>query len=350
MGISGLTSFLRQECPQVFNEIKLEDLQYKKCAVDISLYVFKYITIFGDKWMSAITNLVSVLRKHNIHCCFIYDTSAPEEKLAEREQRREKRDKLDEKITSLQEALAKAYATGEISQILVDLHEKMNSNRKSLLGRLKVPANLDDLEKEVDRISKQAVHIQPTDFANSKELFKLLGVPFFDASVEAETTCSDLCKQNKVDFVVSEDSDVIAYGTPMFVSKINTSAGTATVIYYKDILEALEFTEEQFLDFCIMCGTDYNPNIRLIGPKKAYKLIKEHKNIETISAKGIDVSVLNHIRTRELFNDYKRFDGQIPYCGEPDFKSLPNFIFKNNIGTSLDTIRKNFTQPTIEFD
>ena len=360
MGIAGLTKFLRDECPQVFQEINLADLQYKKGAVDISLYVFKYITIFGDKWLTAITNLVSVLRKNDIHCCFIYDTSAPQEKMLERENRRERRDKLDEKINYLQEALVLAHTTGEISQILIDLNEKMNADnikRKSLLNPGRANAgvnssvNLDRLEKEIDRISKQSVHVQTSDFENSKELFGLLGIPFFNADIEAETTCSDLCKQGKVDFVLSEDSDVLAYGAPMFVSKINTSTATATVVYYKEVLEALDFTDDQFLDFCIMCGTDYNTNIRLIGPKKAFKLIREHKSIEAIASTGIDISVLKHQRGRELFKDYKRFSGEIPYCGEPsDFKKLAGFLFKHAIGTSIEKIKKTFTEVEIQFD
>ena len=358
MGIAGLAKFLRDECPQVFQEINLAELQYKKGAVDISLYVFKYITIFGDKWLTAITNLVSTLRKNDIHCCFIYDTSAPQEKMLERENRREKRDKLDAKIDSLQEALVAAHTTGEFAPILIELHEKMNADnlkRKSLLnpGRVKPGANsinLEALEKEIDRISKQSVHVQTSDFENSKELLQLLSIPFFNADIEAETTCSDLCKQGKVDFVLSEDSDVLAYGAPMFVSKINTSNATATVVYYKEVLEALDFTEDQFLDFCIMCGTDYNTNIRLIGPKKAFKLIREHKSIEAIAATGIDVSVLKHKRGRELFKDYKRFDGEIPYCGEPDFKKLGGFLFKHAIGTSLEKIKKTFTEAEIQFD
>ena len=351
MGIAGLTKFLRDECPQVFKQINLSDLRYQKGAVDISLYVFKYITVFGDKWLTAILSLVSVLRKNDIHCCFIYDTSAPEEKMLEREKRREKRDKLDNRISQLHEALITAHTTGFIDPILVELNTKLSSEKiKSLLRPNRVDPtiiNLEALEQEIERIGKQSVHIQESDFENSKQLFRLLGVPFFNAPVEAETTCSDLCKQGKVDFVLSEDSDVLAYGAPMFISKIDTSNAVATVVYYQDILDALDFTADQFLDFCIMCGTDYNPNIRLIGPKKAFKLIREHKDIESI---GIDISVLNHIRTRELFKGYKRFDGNIPYCSPPDFKNIGGFMFKHNIGTSIDTIKKNFTEPEIVFE
>lgn len=350
MGIAGLTKFLRDTCPQVFTEIGLSDLSYKKGAVDISLYVFKYKTIFGDKWLTALLNLVSSLRKINVHCCFIYDTSAPEEKLQERAARREKRDKLDDKINVLTDALVKAHSTGVIDPVLIELNEKISSGKqKRLLSTDKrVGVDLEVLESEIDRISKQSVRIEEGDFENSKKLLGLLGVPFFNAPIEAETTCSDLCKQGKVDFVLSEDSDVLAYGAPMFVSKI--TGGTATVVYYEDVLEALELTSDAFLDFCIMCGTDYNTNIRLIGPKKAYKLIKEYGSIEAIAETGIDVSVLNHTRVRDLFKGYKKFDGKIPFCEYPNIGELGEFLFKYNIGVSLDTIKKNFTDPEIIFE
>jgi len=48
------------------------------------------------------------------------------------------------------------------------------------------------------------------------------------------------------------------------------------------VLKALELTNEQFVDFCILCGCDYTSKIAGIGPVKALKLIKENKNIEGV--------------------------------------------------------------------
>ena len=97
MGIKGLNQFLRGKCPHVFRQVPLSDLRFRKGAVDFSLYVFKYKTIFGDKWLNAIVSLISCMRKNDIHVCFVYDTGAPLEKQAEREQRQAQRDKLSDK-------------------------------------------------------------------------------------------------------------------------------------------------------------------------------------------------------------------------------------------------------------
>ena len=39
---------------------------------------------------------------------------------------------------------------------------------------------------------------------------------------------------------------------------------------------------EEFIDFCILSGCDYLPTIPKLGPATALKLIKIHKNIETV--------------------------------------------------------------------
>jgi flap endonuclease-1 len=41
-------------------------------------------------------------------------------------------------------------------------------------------------------------------------------------------------------------------------------------------------THEEFVDLCILCGSDYTNTISGIGPVKAYKYIQECKNIEKV--------------------------------------------------------------------
>lgn len=47
----------------------------------------------------------------------------------------------------------------------------------------------------------------------------------------------------------------------------------------------------QFIDLCILLGCDYCESIRGIGPKRAYDLVKQYKNIEEI-IKHIDLKVM----------------------------------------------------------
>ena len=71
-------------------------------------------------------------------------------------------------------------------------------------------------------------------------------------------------------------------------------------------------THEQFVDMCILCGCDYTSTIEGVGPTTAYKLIKEHSNIENAivalknstgkKAKNVPED-FNFLGARELFLD-----------------------------------------------
>ena len=354
MGISNLNNFLRNNCPQIYEEIHISQYSYKKVAIDISLYLCKFKTVCGDRWLSAFINLISCLRKNEVHCVFIYDSGCVPEKEPERKERALQREKMNEKVCKLEEALRKFHLTGEIDQILIDLNNKKMFNKppKSLLNKKENSINMNYVEDCIIKMRSQIIQISPKDYILTKELFKILNVPYFHAPLEAETTCSDLCKRGLVDAVLSEDTDVLAYGCPVFLSKINTTDSTCIRIKYPEMLSALSLQSQEFLDLCIMCGTDYNKNIYKIGPEKAYKYLQKHSSIENISTcnPNIDISILNHVRIRQLFREYEELNVKIPYCGTPDFQVLTEFFFKNNIKYSMEVIKRCFINQIIIFE
>lgn len=46
--------------------------------------------------------------------------------------------------------------------------------------------------------------------------------------------------------------------------------------------------QDQFVDFCILCGCDYTTKVSQIGPVKAYKFIKEQGSIEKVIQKIVN--------------------------------------------------------------
>lgn len=345
MGIKGLNNFLRKKCVEVFNNIELKDLAYKKLAIDISLYMCKYKVVCGDRWLSAFLNLVKCLRKNNIHCVFIYDTTAPPEKEGEREERRKHKEKLESSVFNLKNDLEEFYRTGEVSPLLVETsNNKGFSTTRRLLSN-KVPKFQPRIiEEEIAKKEGQVINITKKDIIDTKKLFDILKVPYYNAPMEAETMCSELCINGVVDAVLSEDTDVLAYGTPVFVSKIDTRKETATCVIHKQILEELEMTKRQFTELCIMSGTDYNKNIPKVGPMNSYKLLQKHGSIDEIKENTkYDVSILNHKRGLELFEDFKKSNLiKIPYCGKPNYEDLEKFLIKKNIYYDINNIKSCF--------
>lgn len=349
MGINNLNKFLRNNCIEIYEEVHISEYSFKKVAIDTSLYLCKFKTICGDRWLSAFINLVTCLRKNEVHCVFIYDSGAPPEKDIERKERATQRAKLEEKVYKLEESMEKFHLSGEIDQVLIDLYKKRIKNDRPprLMKSSNDEVDMGFVGEVITKMRSQILHICPEDFKKTKELFDILKVPYFDAPLEAETTCSDLCKRGLVDAVLSEDTDVLAYASPVFLSKINTSNGTCTRIKYQNMLDSLDLSSSEFLDLCIMCGCDYNKNIFRVGPEKAFKYIKTHSTIEEISVNTkLDVSILNHLRGRELFREYEKVNYKIKYCGVPDFQKLDEFLFKNNIRCSIEGLKKSFVHQT----
>ena len=352
MGIkSNFNQFLKEKCPNVFEEIHISEYSFKRIAIDISLYLHKFKAVCGDRWLSAFINLIACLRRNETHCVFIFDGKAPEEKNEERAKRREDREKMDNNLFILEQSLEEFDKTGIVEKPLQDLYNRRRSPQR-LLGKSNNAFDIDWVRKKIEQKRNQLYEINPEDYQNAMELFDILNVPYYTAPCEAEKMCSKLCRDGKVCAVLSEDTDVLAYGAPVFLTKIDTSTDTCVRITYKSVLEELELTEPQFLDLCIMCGTDYNPNIPKVGSKTAYKYICQHGGIDEIGSNtNLDTSVLKHLRSRELFSTFPEYNvDNIPYCGCPDFDSLEKFITKHNIHVNFEKLRKDFTQNIIVFE
>ena len=354
MGLkSGFNQFLRDICPNVFETIHISEYAYKKVAIDISLYLHKFKAVCGDRWISAFILLIASLRRNEVHCVFIFDGKSPPEKNSEREKRRNDREKLEKQLYELEEAFEEYHKTNVVAKCLSDLYSKRRSPQKRLLGRNNNEViDMNWIKNKIEHRRTQLYSISPEDFEVARELFNILNVPFYTAPWEAEKMCSKLCLDGKVDAVLSEDTDVVAYATPFFLTKIDTANDICVRISHQTLLEGLELDPNQLLDLCIMCGTDYNPNIPRVGSKTAYKKIIEYGGIEQIANEtNLDVSVLNYTRVRELFKTFEDYNLEIiPFCGIPDFEKLEKFIIKYGVHVDINKLRKDFTHKEFVFE
>jgi 5'-3' exonuclease len=357
MGIkSNFNAFLRSVCPQVFVPVSLSQFAYEKIAIDISLFLHKYKAVCGDRWPSAFVNLIASLRRNEIHCVFIFDGKAPIEKDNEHEKRKDSRAKLDQSVQELVDALDRYHETGKISDILRKLYKRRRSPAHvKLVGKRGVGTDdgidMDWIERKINQKKNQLYSVSSEDFELARNLFDILNVPYYTAPWEAEKMCAKLAIDGKVTAVLSEDTDVIAYGAPLLLTKIDTGKDTCVAISQQDVLDGLELTREEFLDFCIMCGTDYSPNIKKIGSKTAYKHIQKYGSIDVFSeSTGIDVSILNHKRVRQLFTKFKDETTaipKIPYCGQPNYDKFAEFVSENNLPINIERLRPAFVHSQI---
>ena len=130
----------------------------------------------------------------------------------------------------------------------------------------------------------------------SKDLLKLLGIPYIQAPSEGEAQASYMVKRGDAYGVGSQDFDCLLVGSPILIRNLTSSnrrklPGKKAYIKVSpelirlDInLKQLGISHKQLVDMAILIGTDFNSGIKGLGPKKSLNLIKKTGNIENAIA------------------------------------------------------------------
>lgn len=83
----------------------------------------------------------------------------------------------------------------------------------------------------------------------------------------------------------SEDMDTLTFASPILLKHLTFSEQKKMPVHEVHLQSALEgmgLTMDQFIDLCILLGCDYMEPVKGIGPKTAFKLIKEYGSIEAV--------------------------------------------------------------------
>lgn len=316
MGIKGLNQLLKRLCGQSHvSLVPICNYNGKKIAIDASLYICIFKT--RQNYIYSIVDFLTLLRENNIHPFFVFDGVAPVEKRHERIERAEKRNAARNRISSLERDLDTYKSTGELSYNLQHIDVKVRK-----LVPTKISATR--IQEYIDKLKSQVLSLKPQDFDTMKSILDAFGIKYTIAEGEGEFLCSALARHGLVDAVMTCDTDVLACLTPSMITKIEGNYFHVTTL--EDVLDNLQLSSTEFIDLCIMCGTDFNTNIPKIGPVRAYELISTYKSIDSIP-KDIDVSPLSHERVREIFHDS---DIQplilVPFCDKPNYDEIAKWV------------------------
>ena len=253
MGIKNLNSFLEKHAKLGLYERYLSKYDGKIVAIDTSIFLYKFK--YSGKFIDSFINQVYHLKRFNVDIIYIFDGVPPKEKQAVLDNRKSQKLKLQSKIDEMEKKLKESE--------FKDIIEK------------KI------FEDLITQTKRKCIYITKEDIYDLKKIFDILGVKYIQADCEADTLCCNLFKLKKVDGCISNDMDFLPSGCGILLRNYNNSN---TVLEYnlENILEILELSYNQFIDFCILCGCDYTCKIPRLGSETAFKLIKSHNNIENI--------------------------------------------------------------------
>lgn len=369
MGIKDLYNVIKEHCPEQLVTIHFSKLAGYRIAIDISVFLYKFIRSAGpERWVDPFLMLMCIIKQHHARAICIFDgPNFPIEKKIEQDARRSSSEKIKEKLKEVTRILHKVqeeYVPYDLSiddVLRKDIGLLLNINPLQDSTNYKNPVEVCDLlQKSVDKYTKQTIPITSEFAEKAKTIMDILGIAYFQADGEAEGLCCDLAVYGEVDCVLTEDTDVLAYGTPIMLSKLDLSRGTVTFIKHENLVRGLGLDAMSFKDLCIMLGCDYNSRAKTypkkkngkpvgIGAKKAFELIQTYKSIERMEDVLVDSSVLKYPRCRELLSVKKPEKIKVPYPGKIDEMKLLEFLRENPVVIKFDYITQWWKKTDIVF-
>ncbi|KAL9647878.1 hypothetical protein ABK040_008151 [Willaertia magna] len=256
MGIQGLLPCVKHLC----KKRHIQEFQNTKVAVDG--YVWLHRGAYGcsaelcqnkptDKYIKYCMHMVNLLVHYKVIPVVVFDGARLPSKSGEESERRTKR----------KEALEQA-------QIYLQ-------NR--------------DYDK-ANECYKKAVDITPLMAHELILELKKNNIEYVVAPYEADAQLAHLARTGYVSCVITEDSDLIPYGAPRVLFKMD-KYGNGTEFCLSSLgerphsdkcLDFSKFNQDMIIRMCVLSGCDYLNSLPGIGPKTAYKIVKENKTVPKI--------------------------------------------------------------------
>lgn len=305
MGINGLNTFLKEVVPECLHEVNLNKFNKCRIAIDTSIYLYKFL-YKNDRFIEGFFQQIYRLLLNGIVPIYIFDGQPPVEKNDILVLRKEKRIELKKNIELLE--------------------KKINDNLSNV--------NYDKKEDiiELNKLKKKNIVVTNYHRETLKTFLDLIGIQYYQANEEADIVCNSLYKMEKIDLVLSDDMDLLVSGTHKLLRNFNVSSNK--IIYYNldKILNSINLTNEQWIEFCILSGCDYCQRIPGFGIKNAYKFIKKYnssdKIFEVIKSRIPEGYINKFNKAKEIFN---KID---------DTNDLKNLVIKKNEINKKDELLK----------
>ncbi|KAJ1654244.1 Rad2 nuclease [Dispira simplex] len=249
MGIAGLLPALKS----IQTNIHVRELA--GCTVAVDAYVWLHQGAFGcatelclkkptDKLVKYCMNMVNMLRHHNIKLIVVFDGGP-----------------LPSKQGTEQDRLARRQ-----SNLNLAMRYHRQGDHKQAWGYF-----------------QKCVDITPEVALQFIQALRRASIPFVVAPYEADAQLCYLERTGQVDAIITEDSDLLAFGCKRVIFKLKRS-GEAVEIRRANFHRVTKFslvnwTDELFRHWCILAGCDYLPSIPRVALITAYQCLKKHRNV-----------------------------------------------------------------------
>lgn len=346
-----LNRFLQSKCRDSISCIPLSSLSGKKIAVDISIYLYKYLS--ENALLENLYLMISVFREHNIIPIFIFDGKPPVEKNETIEMRRKIKHSAREEYYRLKVILDN-LETEQVNEI-VDNNNKKNMTTVEIDEDVYVDiaTTSDELQNAMKQLKKKFVILKQSHIQDAKMLLQAYGVTYYEAPGEADILCANLVSKNIVYACLSEDTDMFVYGCSRVLRYLSLTMSKVIMYDFESILKTLDMTMDEFKKVSILFGCDYSKGsttLHLSGMNifNSYKMFTNYKsdtkimddfyewvidnneNLEKTvqnSRENIILFDIHHTNDLEIYDKIKIMNGPVNRPMLIEVMKKENFIF-----------------------
>ena len=258
MGIRGLHICIKKSCPLAVPSVNWSDWQGCRIGIDIQCFLYRALSR-GESPLEAIAAQIVYFKNAGINIIYIFDGKPPKEKDLVNDKRNLERRQAIDKCGDLKAALS----------------EEMDAEK-----RVALEAEIRTLESRFPSLT----------YEMKDEIKKFLyasGTMFICASCEADTLLAYWYRRGVIDAVASHDYDFVARGCRLLAPG---SGAKQPGVQWEDynpekIWRALRLSEAQFVDMCVLLGSDYTPGLPIVPWKSALTAFQHGDTMEMIWAR-----------------------------------------------------------------
>ena len=255
MGIKNLLKFLNTY-PDLVEDKNITDFSGKKIAIDISILLYQVVISVRNSG----ADLVNKKGEITSHVLGLFNKT----------------------VKLLSKGIIPVYVFDgkppEIKRKVLDLRKNIRKKAEEKLA-------LAESNEEKIKYFKRSVIITKKQLQDCRELLDHMGVPYINAPEEADSQCAWLAKNGYVDAVLTEDMDILTFGSPYIIRNLTSFKRNPVEISLEKIKSKFDWTQKQFIEFCILLGCDYCDHITDTNCFEMFDNFQESKSIDTVLKK-----------------------------------------------------------------
>lgn len=252
MGIKNLLKLINMY-PDLIEEKEIEEFKNKKIAIDISILLYQ-VVISVRNTGSDLTNKKGELTSHILGL-------------------------FNKTVRLLDNNIIPVYVFDGKPP---DLKKKVLDIRRSIRKKAEEKMALAVTEEEKIKYFKRSVSISKKELDECRELLDFMGVPYVNAPEEADSQCAWLAEQNLVDAVLTEDMDILTFGSPKIIRNLTSQNKKPVVICLDKIKKKFGWSHNNFIEICVLLGCDYSDHITDISFLKLFHEYQKNKDIHKV--------------------------------------------------------------------